>query len=320
MMSGGNITAGLLGETYMANKKYKQAKNKNLRIQNNDIYRYYYDRIISAALAQFEWHGLPNTTDMLYFERQLLFTGQAAVYNVTGTDTWLSTGFVQKSQFNVYGYPSAIDGVGYNNANIPVDNFCVCYDNVLKDRILPKIDLYARLLYEVHNTFRSNLRQQNTPYIVKTNRNTLLTVRNFFNNLFGFDPVIEVRESFDTQSMEALDLRVDFKGKDLLDCLKVIWAEAMSMLGITEETTKKERMLNNEITLNRMGDVISLHTRMMPRLDFCHRMNDLTGWDVSVNLTAQQFDLAPYDAAPAELSNIKDDDYDPESDDVGGDQ
>ena len=270
-------------------------KNKTLRIENTEIYQYYRTRLLSAAMAEFEWHGLPDTCDQLYFERALIFNGQAAIYNLPESPkTWLSTGFVFNSNFNVYGYPADIRGIGYNMANIPVDQFCVCYDNVLKETLLPKIDLYARLLYEVHQTFRSNLRQQNTPYIVKSDRKTLLTVRNFFNNLFGFDPVIEVRPQFEGDAIEALDLRVDFKGKDLLECLQIVWREAMAMLGITEETTKKERMLEDEITLNRMGDVIALHTRLLPRIDFCNRFNKMTGMNISVNLTAQQFDLVPY--------------------------
>ena len=278
-------------------------KNKQLRIENTEIYQYYRTRLLSAALAEFEWHGLPDTCDQLYFERMLVFRGQSAIYNLPGSpDTWLSTGYVFNSDFNVYGYPADIVGVGYNMANIPVDKFCICYDNVMRETLLPKIDLYARLLYEVHQTFRSNLRQQNTPYIVKSDRRTLLTIRNFFNNLFGFDPVIEVRPQFDSNSIDALDLRVDFKGKDILECLQSIWREAMAMLGITEETTKKERMLEDEITLNRMGDVIALHTRLLTRIDFCNRFNKMTGMDISVNLTAQQFDLVPYGGDMGEYS------------------
>lgn len=272
-------------------------KNRGLRIENTEIYNYYRTRIISAALAQFEWHGLPETCDALYFERTLLFNGQASIYNLPmQPDTWLSTGFVQKSDFNVYGYPTRISGTGYNKAEIPVDKFVVCYDNVLKEGLLPKVDLYARLLYEIHNTFRSNLRQQNTPYIVKSDRNTLLTIRNFFNNLFGFDPVIEVRQStFDTNAIDTLDLRVDFKGMEMLDCLDRVWKEAMSMLGITEETTKKERMLEDEIALNRMSDVVALHNRMLPRIDFCNRFNKATGMGISFNLTSERFKLDPYE-------------------------
>ena len=33
------------------------------------------ENIINIALAQFEWHGLPETCDRLYFERALLNQG-----------------------------------------------------------------------------------------------------------------------------------------------------------------------------------------------------------------------------------------------------
>lgn len=270
-------------------------KNRNLRIENMHIYNYYWSRLLAAALAQFRWNDLPETCDMLFFERSLVYNGQASIYNVAGSpDTWLSTGFVYQSGFNVYGYPTRILGFGYDQTNIPVDRFVVCYDNVLKECLLPKLELYAKLLYECHNTFRSNLRQQNTPYIIKTERNTLLSIRNFFNNIFGFDPVVEVRPSFDTKGIDTLDLRVDFKGKELWECLQMIWKEAMSMLGITTQNTKKERLLDNEVQMNRMGDVIALQTRLLTRQDFCDRFNRETGMKISVSLTTEGFDIEPY--------------------------
>lgn len=270
---------------------------KGLRIENIEIYNHYLARLISAAMAEFVWKGLPETCDPIYFERTLVFRNTASIYNLPESpDTWLSTGYVMNSQFNVYGYPVDISGVGYNTANIPVDKFQVCYDTNLKEPMMPKIELYARLLYEVHNTFRSNLRQQNTPYIVKSDRNTLLTIRNFFNNLFGYDPVIEVRPSLDTSKIiETLDLRVDFKGKEMLECLQMVWRDALSMLGITEGSDKKERMLEDEVALNRMSDVIALNTRLSPRVDFCRRFNEMTGMNISVHLSTEQFELEPYE-------------------------
>lgn len=271
-------------------------KNRDLRIENMSIFNYYRDRLLAAALAQFEWENLPDTCDSLYFERSLIFNGQAAIYSVEGSpDTWLSTGFVFNSGFNVYGYPTQIKGVGYNQANIPVDQFVVCYDNVMKETLLPHINFWAKQLYETHNTFRSNLRHQNKPYIVKADKNTLLTVRNFFNNMFGYDPVIEVRPgSFDANNIESVDLKVDFKGKELLDCLQTQWKDALSFLGITEGTAKKERMIEDEVMLNRMGDMVSLETRMKTRRDFCERFNRATGMNISVRLSAEEFDLVPY--------------------------
>lgn len=271
-------------------------EDKRLVIENSEIYRFYRERLINLALAQFEWHGLPETCDRLYFEKQLLFTGTAAMGTPVDTDIWLSLGWVMKGGLNVYGYPMDIRLIGANGKNNPieVDKFMFLYDNMTMGSLIPMIDLYAKLLWEVHNTYRSNLQQQITPYLVLTTKNESLGIKNLFNRIFGFQPVVEVKNTFNPDSIQTLDTRVDFKGKEMLDNLKVLWAEALSILGITAETTKKERLLNNEITLDRQEDLISLNARMLNRVDFCNKMNKKYGFELSVNLSSESQELAEF--------------------------
>lgn len=268
-------------------------EDKRLVIENSEIYRYYRERLINLALAQFEWHGLPETCDRLYFEKQLLYQGTAAMGTPTGTDIWLSLGWVLKGGLNVYGYPNDIRLISANGKMNPidVDKYEFLYDNMTFTSLIPKIDLYARLLWEVHNTYRSNLQQQITPYLVLTTKNESLGIKNLFNRILGFQPVVEVRNSFDPQAIQTLDTRVDFKGVDMLQNLKLLWAEALSMLGITAETTKKERLLNNEITLDRQEDIISLNSRLLNRVEFCNKMNKKYGFELSVNISSQDYEL-----------------------------
>lgn len=270
--------------------------DKNLVIENSEIYTYYRERLINMALSQFEWHGLPDTCDRLYFEKQLLYSGTAAMGTPTGTDIWLSLGYVLKGGLDCYGYPEDIRLIAANGKNSPinVDKWIMLYDNMTWKSLIPMIDLYARLLWEVHNTFRSNLQQQVTPYLVLTSRNESLGIKNLFNRILGFQPVVEVRNTFDPNSIQTLDTRVDFKGTELLECLKTVWAEALSMLGITAETTKKERLINNEITMDRQEDIIALNSRLLNRVDFCNKMNKRYGFDLSVNLSSQDLTLTPF--------------------------
>lgn len=263
-------------------------EDKALMVQNSEIYLYYKERLINLALAQFEWHGLPETCDRLWFERSLLFNGKAAMYQPTGLDVWLSTDYLQVGDFDVYGYPTNIVGIGYNAKNIETDTWKILYDNMTRTTLIPKIDLYARLLWEVHNTFRSNLQQQITPFLVATTRNQALTFKNLFNRIFGFQPVIEIKntENID-EIIKTFNLGVEFKGLEMLDCLKRLWAEALAMLGITAETTKKERLIEGEITLNRQEDNIGLNARLLNRLDFCNKMNKEYGMELSVNLSSE---------------------------------
>lgn len=271
-------------------------EDRQLVINNSEIYAYYRERLINLALAQFEWHGLPETCDRLYFEKSLLLNGKAAIGRVTGTDIWLSLDYVYKGGLDVYGYPTDIRLVPANGQHglIEVDEWEFLYDNMTRASLMPKIDLYARLLWEVHNTYRSNLQQQITPYIIATPKNELLSFRNIFNRILGFDPVIETKSNFDPDAIKTIDTRVDFHGTELLENLKVVWAEALSMLGITAETTKKERLLNNEITMDRQEDIITLNARLMNRVDFANKMNKKYGFDLSVNLSSNDLKLNPY--------------------------
>lgn len=298
-------------------------RDKYLVIENTAIYQFYYERLINLALAQFEWHGLPETCDRRYFERQLLFRGSAAMLKPKNTDFWLSLGYLPVSKpnqvvpvsiidsylsnsvrpeepwqkffdngmFNVYGYPTNIRGIGFNAEQCETDEWMMLYDNMTCSTLVPKIDMYAKLLWEAHMTLRSNLQIQNTPYIVKTSRNRSLTFENLFNRILGYEPVIQVAKSTDLDDIQTLDLRVDFKGNEMLQLLKGLWAEALAMLGITAETTKKERMLANEITINRQEDIISLNSRLLNRIEFCNKMNKKYGMDLSVNISSQDYEL-----------------------------
>lgn len=278
-------------------------EDKRLIIENSEIYNYYRERLINMALSQFEWHGLPDTCDRLYFEKQLLYSGTAAMGTPIGTDLWLSLGYVNNGQLDVYGYPENIRLVAANGKNSPivVDKWIMLYDNMTWKSLIPMIDFYAKQLWEIHNTFRSNLQQQITPYLVLTTKNESLGIKNLFNRIFGFQPVIEVRNSFDPSAIQTIDTRVDFKGKEMIECLKLMWAEALSMLGITDESTKKERLLNNEITLDRQADIISLNSRLLNRVEFCNKMNKRFGFDLSVNLSSQDMELNPYNDYSSEM-------------------
>lgn len=262
-----------------------QNSEKSLIINNVEIYNYYRERLINLALSQFEWHGLPETCNRLFMEKSLLFNGKACFIKPKDTKFWLSTDWILKGPLDVYGWPMNIRGVGYGKYNnIEGDEWEVFYDNMTLTSLLPKIDMYAKLLWECHNTYRSNLQQQITPYVVLTSKNESLSVKNMFNRIFGFQPVVEVKNTFDPSTIQTIDTRVDFKGKELLENLKVLWAEALSMLGITGETSKKERLISDEIVLNRQEDVISLNSRLSNRIEICNKMNNKYGWNLSVNL------------------------------------
>ena len=144
-------------------------------------------------------------------------------------------------------------------------------------------------------TFRSNLKQQNTPYVVATTKNESLSFTNFFNRIFGFEPVIQVKNTANIEeAVKVFDLKKEYLGNELLDALKTKWNEACRMLGITGETTKKERLLDGEIQMNRMQDTITMSSRLLNRIEFCNKVNKRFGMDISVNLVSADTEFLPY--------------------------
>lgn len=295
----------------------KRKEDLALRVENSEIYAYYHDRLTNLALSQFEWHGLPETVDRWYMEKTMFGKGSAAFYRPVGADMWLATSWLHRSgRFDAYGYPTDIYGVDFNGRNIPVEEFHLIYDNNSMDRspILGKIAVYAKLLWETHQTFRQNLMHQNTPYIVATTKTEMLSVKNLFNRIFNYDPVIELRGGMSgslDENIKSLDTRVEFKGMDILDTRRELWKDALSMLGITSETTKKERLIEDEISINRQEDTIALNARLLNRVEFCNKMNDLHGMDLSVNISetaigsSDLMEPTPRGSAPADDQNDK---------------
>ena len=267
--------------------------DRQLVIENWEIYQFYRNRLENLALSQFEWHGLPDTCDPWYFEKQLLYKGRACFCKPDGTNEIYSLGFVEKGSFDGYGYPDKINGIDFLARQYPTDDFALIYDNMKKESIIGMIDLYARKLYEADQTIRSNLRQQVTPYIVPATKNSALSIKNIMMRVFGYSPVITIKgtDMNFLKETKPLDLRVDFKGNEINDLKESIWSEALHILGIAPSKTKKERMITGEITMDRQEDIVSIQSRLLQRVRFCDKINKRWGLDVNVNLTLFEDDV-----------------------------
>lgn len=279
--------------------------DKELVIENAEIFYFYRNRLENLALSQFEWHGLPDTCDPWYFEKQLLYKGRACFCKPEGTDEIYSLGWVQEGGFDGYGYPDSIKAIDFNARQYATDDYVLIYDNMKKESIITMIDLYARKLYEVDQTIRSNLRQQVTPYIVPATKATALSIKNIMMRIFGYSPVVTIKgtESTILNNIKPLDLRVDFKGNEINDLKEAIWAEALHILGIAPSKTKKERLITGEITMDRQEDIISIQSRLLQRVRFCDKINKRWGLDVNVNLTLFEDDVNSLISPFGETSN-----------------
>lgn len=297
-------------------------QDTELFIDNQRIYHYYRNRLISMALSQFIWDfGDITTCDRLFFEKKLLFEGKAALLQPIGTDMWLSLGYVSDGQLDVYGYPTKIRGVGYNSANIETENWLMLYDNVTRQSLMEGIDLYAGLLWEQHMTYRANLKHQNKPYIVSGTKNQELSFRNFFTRLVGFQPYFMVKRKEDLDAISVFKTDVPYNGKELLECLKVLWAEAITMLGIapSDGIDKKERLITDEVAFDKEEYIIARNARELTRKEFCNKFNKMFDKNISVHMATIDTQL-PMDMAQEELAGTSNQDTNAEPGEEGKDE
>lgn len=254
-------------------------------LATNQIYQYYYWFFMTRAASVFGYKNAPKDCDMLFFETKMIERGTAALLEAEELP-----GHVFSLPYNMYngyrdfyGYPSQrIVGLTSNQYKTQVysSNFVILYDNIMRTPMEPYISMFSLLCWELHNTFRSNLMHQNKPFIIPTTPATRLSTDNIWNQFRNFAPYINVQlgKGKKPEDLEkiftTIDLKTEFKGKDLLECLQTTLDMFDAMVGITASDGKRERMISSEVAMNRMGDAITLNTRYAPRVEFVKKCND----------------------------------------------
>lgn len=278
------------------------AKRKNYteyQLRVVDYYRHYMERLLNIVLAQFDWKGLPDTVDRWYLEMCLAFYGTAAMYKAKDTDLLFASNYTAQG-LTMYGYPAHIRGVtngGYDivtgmstggTIDVAPGEFVVLYDTMTRTPLWKTLDIYAKMLTKVSLAIDLNLQQQYRPYILVGNTDNKAlrkTFETFLDGVAAYEPALF--STMDPDDIKTIDLNVPYKGMELEQQRQAIWTDAMSELGITIGTTKKERMLGDEIATNREADLSQLNSRLKNRKEFAEKINEKFDLDVEVELTVR---------------------------------
>lgn len=278
------------------------AKRKNYteyQLRVVDYYRHYMERLLNIVLAQFDWKGLPDTVDRWYLEMCLAFYGTAAMYKAKDTDLLFASNYTAQG-LTMYGYPAHIRGVtngGYDivtgmstggTIDVEPGEFVVLYDTMTRTPLWKTLDIYAKMLTKVSLAIDLNLQQQYRPYILVGNTDNKAlrkTFETFLDGVAAYEPALF--STMDPDDIKTIDLNVPYKGMELEQQRQAIWTDAMSELGITIGTTKKERMLGDEIATNREADLSQLNSRFKNRKEFAEKINEKFDLDVEVELTVR---------------------------------
>ncbi len=267
----------------MAHKEM-QAKNKN------------YATLSNLAQTRFIWENLPKGLESRYIEHGLYIEGRVAFFKHNGLLKCLPCN--QSDQLNDYGEPVGYRPYGVSNVynNVDDTNSVILYDSDNGYPIYNIVSYYSDLITEIESTYRMNLVQQRMPFIVLTEKNKDLTMKNIMEKLYQGDIEIYADEQLGRDGkigvsvlktdspylLEKLNVELNNKKMELLEILGY---------NVNKSQSKKERLVTNEVDVNNMLIQSSIQKQYENRLKACKKVNEMFGTNITVKKIEEKIEV-----------------------------
>ena len=249
---------------------------------NNRTYLQYYNRLTELAISMFEWKNLPETVDPRYLEMCLFSDGMCVFFNdeVLG---FLALQVAIGGQLNVYRIPierRAYASNGYQ-MNLTEENSVIIFNNYLHTNSMLDVEMFSKRLYNLDRAIDVNANAQKTPILIQCDESQRMTMKNLYKQYEGNEPFIFGSKALDVNGLKVLQTGAPYVADKLYELKVQYWNEALTYLGISNiNTTKKERMITDEVTRNQGGVVASRYSRLESRRQACNQINNMFGLDI----------------------------------------
>lgn len=265
------------------NKLRKNLVGESARL-NSLTYNLYYNRLLEIAVNMFEWLNLPASVDPRFLEIGLAAKGMMVFFydDVLG---YLALNTMIGGYWNQYDIPMSRTAYSTNGYQMPLtsDNSVIIFNNYLHTNILSDIDMYALRLYNAERTIDINVRGQRTPFIIKCTEEQRLTMMNFYMQYDGNVPFIFGDKDFNVEGIQVFPTPAPFVADKLNFVKRQIWNEALTYLGVENNTSdKKERLSTGEITVSLGGVEAQRYCRLNARKQACDMINRMFGLNIDV--------------------------------------
>lgn len=249
---------------------------------NNRTYLQYYNRLTELAISMFEWKNLPESVDPRYLEMCLFSDGMCVFFNdeVLG---FLALQVAIGGQLNVYRIPiecRAYASNGYQ-MNLTEENSVIIFNNYLHTNSMLDVEMFSKRLYNLDRAIDVNANAQKTPILIQCDESQRMTMKNLYKQYEGNEPFIFGSKALDVNGLKVLQTGAPYVADKLYELKVQYWNEALTYLGISNiNTTKKERMITDEVTRNQGGVVASRYSRLESRRQACRQINNMFGLDI----------------------------------------
>ena len=267
-------------------KKKKNQSFHNTLMANGATYVQYYNRLMELSMSMFEWKNLPDTVDERYLELGLFSSGCMVFFkdDVIGE---LALNMTYQGGFDIYGEPTrrrAYSKYNQFQTTLNKDNSVIIWNNMLRTNSALDVQMFAYRLYNLDRIVDINANAQKTPVLITCDEKQKLTMKNLYMQYEGNYPVIFGDNNLDIKSLSVLKTDAPFVSDKIYDLKVKIWNEALTYLGISNiNTTKKERMITDEVIRNQGGTIASRYSRLESRRRAVKKINKMFGLNITVD-------------------------------------
>jgi hypothetical protein len=267
---------------------------------NNQTYIDYLERLKKIATSLFEWVNLPESMNARYLELTLYYKGQASLLydNDYG---FINTQACDSGYINIYGLPTLVNCYSYSynkmrstyvagsDENGEKDKECILVlNNYMRVPTATTLELFAYRLAELQRTFDVNVKSQKFPVLIRTDQKQIFTLKKMYEEYDGNTPAIFADKNLVTEdALKAIRTDAPLILRDLNDAKREIWNEALTFLGVSNLSEKRERLISSEADSNNELINLNLQSYLIPRQQACKEFNDkfgLTGTDKEISV------------------------------------
>lgn len=273
---------------------------RDAMLLNNQTYVDYLERLKKIATSMFEWVNLPDSMNARYLELTLYYKGQASLL-YDNNYGFINTQACDSGYINIYGLPTLINCYSYSynsmrstyvagsDENGEKDKECILVlNNYQRVPTASTLELFAYRLAELQRTFDTNVKAQKFPVLIRTDQKQIFTLKKMYEEYDGNTPAIFADKNLVTDdALKAIKTDAPLILTELNDAKREIWNEALTFLGVSNLSEKRERLITSEADSNNELINLNLQSYLIPRQQACKEFNDkfgLTGTDKEISV------------------------------------
>ena len=319
----------------MSYKNYKRHLGKielnKETVERNRLafFEFYFNYFYNIVVNYFTWEGLPNDIDELFIERKLIENGHVSFFH-DDTFGFIAQGGTRGERLNHYDHPLSYQPVNASSMNYfkqmeiaYTENDFNVIETLHKDNpdkikkpciVIPNnnfyepyigyLELFCEKLADIELTIQLNRNAQITPYFIFVDNNSVLSMKNIFNKIANFEPVVYLNKQKDQDGQDSFKQLSDYiqvfrtDAPFLLDKLHDeklrVMNQLLTFIGINNNPSdKKERLVVSEAISNNGVISANIEVGWKSRRKAVDLINKCYGLEISVKPaeTIQQYNL-----------------------------